>query len=204
MNRNLIAIILIVAAGGIYVTVTEGVLASAQQVKTMNDQYVAAIANANRLVAMRDEVLKEYNAISDADRARLDKMMPSTVDNIRLVIDLNALAASHGLSFKGLSASAAGGAGASGQAMASQNSPALNAPLGGGLQSNMIAAAPTLDTVTVSFSVTTTYQGFMALLQDLESNLRVMDLTHLNVTANNTGVYDFNLQFKTYWLRQNI
>ena len=74
MNRNLTAIILIVAAVGIYVTVTQGFMAEAGQVKSVNDQYVSAIANAARLIAVRDQVLKDYNAISDNDRSRLDKM----------------------------------------------------------------------------------------------------------------------------------
>ena len=204
MNRNLTAFILIVIAVGIYVTVTQGIIASAQQVKTVNDQYVTAIANAARLVAARDQVLKDYNAISDNDRARLDKMIPDTVDNIRLIIDLNGIAASRHMSFKSVTAAASGASSAGSPASAAPNpaTTAMNAPMGGGVASSQHISAPALDTVTVSFSVSADYQDFINLLQAMEADLRIMDLTHLSVTANDTGTYDWSLQFKTYWIRQ--
>jgi hypothetical protein len=63
---------------------------------------------------------------------------------------------------------------------------------------------PVLDTVTVSFGVTASYQQFIELLRDLEANLRVMDVTRLTLTANPTtaGTYDFAVELRTYWLRQ--
>ncbi len=42
---------------------------------------------------------------------------------------------------------------------------------------------------------------FISLLQDLEANLRVMDVTHLSLTANDSGTYDWSVELKTYWLR---
>jgi hypothetical protein len=54
----------------------------------------------------------------------------------------------------------------------------------------------------VSFNVTAPYQQFISFMQDLEASLRVMDLTHLTVSANDTGTYDFGVQLTTYWLRQ--
>lgn len=190
MNRNLTAFILIVIAVGIYVTVTQGFMAEAGQVKSVNDQYVSAIANAARLIATRDQVLKDYNAISDNDRARLDKMIPGTVDNIRLIIDLNGIAASHHMSLKGVSASASSGnpAAAPGHAAPGGSAPgsamtAPNAPIGGGFagsQPSQAISAPVLDTVAVSFSVSASYQDFINLLQAMEADLRVMDLTHLS------------------------
>ena len=204
MNRNLTAFILIVIAVGIYVTVTQGIIASAGQVKTVNDRYVAAIGNAARLVAARDQVLKDYNAISDGDRARLDKMIPNTVDNIRLIIDLNGIAASRHMSFKSITAavSSSGAAGSHAPAASSPSASAMNAPMVGGAAGSQRISAPTLDTVTVSFSVSATYQDFINLLQAMETDLRIMDLSHLSVTANDTGTYDWSLQFKTYWIRQ--
>jgi len=204
MNRNLTAFILAVVAVGIYVTVTQGIMASAGQIKSVNDQYVSAIANATRLIAVRDQVLKDYNAISDNDRARLDKMIPNTVDNIRLIIDLNGIAASRHMSFKGVTASVSSGNAATGPVMAAP-SPAVqaSAPIGGAsAASRQSISAPALDTVTVSFGVSATYQDFIDLLQAMEADLRIMDLTHLSVSANNAGVYDWSLQFKTYWIRQ--
>ena len=194
MNRNITATILLVLAGAIYFTYTSGVWADASAVKAVNDQYASAIASAEKLIKVRDQVLKNYNNISAADRDHLDKMLPNTVDNIRLVIDLNSVALQHGFSLKGITASAK-----SLSTNGSQSSSNSSATFGNQLGN---IATPTLDTVSVSFSVSAPYQQFISFMQDLEANLRIMDITHLTVSANDTGTYDFSVQLNTYWLRQ--
>jgi len=193
MNRNITAIILIALAAGIYFTVTQSMWADASAVKTVNDQYVSAIANAARLVSVRDKVLQDYNNVSQNDRDRLDKMLPSTVDNIRLIIDLNNVAVQHGLSLKGIKAAANTPA----DTAANPIAPTSNAGTGPGA-----IIAPTLDTVDVTFSVTAPYQQFVAFLQDLEADLRIMDIKHLSVAVADDGAYTFNVDMNTYWLRQ--
>ena len=192
MNRNLTAFILIVIAIGIYVTMTQGIIAAGQAVKAVNDQYSSAIGNATRIVAERDQALQSYNAISDSDKARLNKMIPSTVDNIRLMIDLNGIAARHGLSLSGVQAGV--------PTAAAQSAAAVQPP--GSTMGGLPPSAPALGTVSVSFGVTATYEQFQSFLQDLEADLRIMDLTHLSVTANDTGIYTYSLTFQTYWVKQ--
>ncbi|MDE2037744.1 MAG: hypothetical protein KGI69_00770 [Patescibacteria group bacterium] len=197
MNRNLTALILVVLAVGVYFTVTSGMIADAGTVKSVNDQYSSALANAARLIAVRDQVLQQYNNISPTDQARLDKMIPSTVDNIRLIIDLSNVALRHGFSLQNAKATVAGsqgGAAAAAAPTAAQPSSAGSSPLS--------ISTPTLDTVTVSFGATATYDQFISFLQDLEADLRIIDLTHLTMTSSDTGVYSFQVQFQTYWLRQ--
>lgn len=197
MNRNITAIILIVLAIGTYMTFTRAKLAEVNEVRAVNDQYLSAIVNADKLIKVRDSVLKDYNALSDEDRVRLDKMLPDTVDNIRLIIDLNSVAMRHGFSLRNISAAAS-----------NPGKPASNVPQAqdsgrgaGGTGSTI--PTPVLDTVRVSFSVTAPYQQFIDLLRDLEANLRIMDVTHLTVSAGQTGgMYDFGVEIKTYWLRQ--
>jgi hypothetical protein len=197
MNRNITAIILIVLAIGTYMTFTRAKLAEVNEVRAVNDQYIAAIGNADQLIKVRDKVLKDYNALSDQDRVRLDKMLPDTVDNIRLIIDLNSVALRHGFSLRNISASASNSNKPASNAQQSQD-----APRGSGGAGSTIPT-PVLDTVKVSFSVTAPYQQFIDLMKDLEANLRIMDVTHLTVTAAQAGgAYDFGVELKTYWLRQ--
>lgn len=195
MNRNATATILIVLAVGVYITFTRAKLAEVQSVRAVNNEYVSAIASADELVKVRDSVLKAYNNISADDRQRLDKMIPNTVDNIRLIIDLNSVALRHGFSLRNI------------KAMASNNtskaaSPEIQNMAGVTGGPSGFIPTPTLDTVTVSFSVTAPYQQFIDLMRDLEMDLRIMDLTHLTVSAGSSGNYDFSVEFKTYWLRQ--
>lgn len=197
MNRNITAIILIVLAVGIYLTFTRAKLAEVNEVRAVNAQHLLAISNADKLMKVRDSVLKDYNALSADDRLRLDKMIPNTVDNIRLIIDLNSVALRHGFSLRNIKASASN---------SNKTTFSTPQPQRQDLDSSgMISSIPTpiLDTVTISFSVTAPYQQFIDLLRDLEANLRIMDTTRLTVSAGtNPGMYDFGVELKTYWLRQ--
>ncbi len=151
MNRSITATVLIILSIGLYFTITKGVLADAQIVRSSNAEYVTAIKNAKDLITVRDKVLADYNKLSPDDRARLDKIVPQSVDNIRLIIDLNSVAMKYGFALKGIQATASTDASKSSM----QNSTAEQSAI----------SNPILDTVTVSFSVSAPYQQFISFLQ---------------------------------------
>ncbi len=199
MNRNITATILVVLAIGTYVTFTRAKLAEVNVVREVNAQYISALENASRLIKVRDSVLNEYNQISQGDRERIDKMLPNTVDNIRLIIDLNSVALRHGFSLRNIRAAASN---STTRPSSSQSSTQMVQD-GGSNTSGGSIPTPTLDTVDVSFSVVAPYQQFIDLLRDLEANLRIMDVTKLTVSSGTTaGSYEFGVTLKTYWLRQ--
>lgn len=198
MSKNITATVLIILAIGIYLTVAKGMFTQVTQVKAINDQYRSAIDSAKQLIQVRDNVQKDYNNLSADDRERLEKMIPNTVDNIRLVIDLNAVALRHGFSLRNIKA-AVSGTGNAGGASGSQK--ARVSPIGASSNSQASIAIPVLDTVDISFSVTAPYQQFRDFMQDLEANLRIMDIKHLSITGSDNGIYSFGVELQTYWLR---
>ncbi len=185
MNRSLTATVLIIVAIGLYFTITKGVLAEANVIRDSNKEYITAIKNAKDLISLRDRVLADYNKLTPEDRENLDKIVPQNVDNIRLVIDLNSVALRHGFTLKGINASASG----------NTSSQGAQSPMDQGVPSHQ------LDIVTVSFGVSAPYQQFISFLQDLESSLRILDVSGLSVTSNENGVYDWKVELKTYWLK---
>jgi hypothetical protein len=199
MNRNATATILIVLAIGIYFTFTRGLWNEVKAVQQVNNQYTTALTNAEQLIKVREQVLKSYNNLSQDNRVRLDKMIPNTVDNIRLIIDLNSVAVRHGFALSNIKAVTA----ASTERSAAGTGSAVSAR-SRTVQSTQVAgiANPTLDTVSVTFGVTAPYLEFISFLQDLEANLRIMDISRLTVSADDTGLYNFQIELKTYWLRQ--
>jgi Tfp pilus assembly protein PilO len=191
MNRNITAIILLIIAVAIYFSYTQGVwndINSPGGVVTQNAAYQSAIASAQKLITLRDQAKSDYANISPADQDRLSKMLPTSVDNIRLIIDLNNLAAQHNLVFKDIKASVA------------DQSNAATAPTQPTVPGAISIAIPKLDTVNVSFGVTATYSQFLSLMEDIESTLRIMDVTGLSVTSSDTGLYSFSVQITTYWV----
>lgn len=186
MNKNATALILIILAIGIYFTFTSNKLDELKEIRAVNSEYQQAINNAERLVKVRDSVLAAYNNISETDKDRLNKLVPDNVDNVRLIIDVkDDIAAAHGLSLKNIKTSSPD--------MQQQQPTGTNTEAGNTSKYGM---------VTLSFSVTTSYQIFMDFLKDLEASLRIMDISKLTVAINETGGYDFGVEVKTYWLKQ--
>jgi Tfp pilus assembly protein PilO len=177
----------VILAIGLYFTVTATVFKEAGLVKASNEEYKTAIQNAEELIRVRDKVLNDYNGLSIDDRAKLDKIVPKSVDNIRLIIDLNNVAVRHGFALKGITVSA-------GSTDTSANSGFT--PEGGSEIST-----PVLEKVGVSFSLSAPYQQFISFLQDLEASLRILDVTSLSVTSSDNGVYDWKINLNTYWLK---
>ncbi len=191
MNRTIYPTILIVLAIGIYFTVTKGVLSEAKTIKSANNEYVTAIDNAKNLIALRDQVLADFNRLSMEDRLKLEKIVPKSVDGIRLIIDLNNIALGHSFSLRNVKVTAA---------------PIVNAENNlnnvGAENGAVVLAEPILDTVAVTFDLNAPYQQFISFIQTLESSLRILDMTSLKVTVNEDGIYNWNVELKTYWLRK--
>ncbi|MDE2188768.1 MAG: hypothetical protein KGJ35_03525 [Patescibacteria group bacterium] len=191
MNRNVTALILIVLAIGIYFTYTSGQIDNLHKIQAVNDQYSAAITNAKKLISLRDSVLNQYNSISDLDKSRLDKIVPDNIDNVRLIIDISGIAARHGLTASGITTSA--------DSKPNSSNTANSTP---GTRTGMSTSGAGLSTVSVSFSVSTTYDNFISFLQDLERSLRILDITSITLSASDNGVYTYGVTMNTYWLKQ--
>ena len=201
MNRNIISVILIVLAVGIFFTFTQERFAEFASIESVNAGYLTAINNSVDLIKTRDQVLTEYNSISDEDKARLNTLLPDNVDNVRLIIDVNAIAARHGISLKGLSAATGNSTSGSTQ---STTAPAPAPTLSSG-SSDLSASTntATTGTVSLSFNFSSSYANAVAFLKDLEASLRILDTSHLTLTTNSqAGGYDFSVQLTTYWLTQ--
>ncbi|MFA6459232.1 MAG: hypothetical protein WCV79_02440 [Candidatus Paceibacterota bacterium] len=198
MNRNVTAVILVILAIGVYLEFTSKFWLAAQEVRTVNETYITAIDNAAKLIEKRDQILQEYNALSAIDQDRLNKILPTSVDNIRLIVDLNSVALRRGLTVKGIKATAP-------DAKTAQSTQ-ISQPVGAITSGVGAVSSPlsqfALDTVTVSFDTDATYQQFVQFLRDLEANLHILDVSKLKVVAHDNGINEYSVELKTYWLRQ--
>ena len=187
MNKNLIPIILIVVSIGIFYTFTDSRIGQIQATSAQNRDYLSAINNSVELISERDAVVQQYKAISPSDQARLNTMLPDNVDNVRLIIDVNGIAARHGFSLQNITTSADS---------ASASTAALSESSGGSNSDSPYGV------VTVSFSFTASYQNFIAFMQDIQASLRILDISQLNITpASTPGSFTYSMQLSTYWLK---
>ena len=172
-----------------------------QTVKTEVSTYDSSLETAEKLKISREELIAKYNSIPKADLDGIKTLLPDSVDNIRLIIQLDSLATKNGLStlrsvdYKSDSITAQSGA--------------TEAPSDAPVQSGK-----SYGEFTVSFQTSGQYKNFLAFLSDLEQNLRLVDVTSVDFTAassegTGTGTgqassnnLSYKVTLKTYWLKK--
>jgi Tfp pilus assembly protein PilO len=185
MNRvfPLLALIIAIAIFFGYVNATwTGSIATTQAAIANDDQ---ALTAASEYTSRQNELASARNAIDPASLARLNAFLPDSVDNVGLILDLNALAARSGLSLASIDVAADQASGAS--SVASGSLPASGQdPVG---------------SVDLSLSASGTYAALQSFLTGVEASERILDVTDLTVRGSDTGVYTYQMTVRLYWLR---
>jgi hypothetical protein len=159
--------------------------------------YDASLATADRLKTSREELIAKYNNISKADLDGIKTLLPDSVDNIRLIIQLDGLATKNGLStlrnvdYK------------SEQKPVATGTVARTTTVGGPVDINRRPYGE----LEVSFVTTGQYANFLAFISDLEQNLRLVDIRSVDfgtagTNENSAGAMSYKVTLKTYWLKQ--
>lgn len=193
MNKGVAPILLLILAVGLYFTFTKSKIDEIKSINKVNAGYEEALENVEKLIKVRDEVLKTYNSIDENDRKRLDKIVPNNIDNVRLIIDIKGIGEQHGLKLRNVKTSATN---------ASSAIKAINTDQNGAEVASFGSNDSKYEVVTLSFEVSASYKSFVELLKSIESSLRVLDISKISVSANETNIYDYEVELKTYWLKQ--
>ena len=152
---------------------------SIQSLLAEDNEYQTALNNTTEIRKKREALVNKRGQIDPEALAKLEKLLPDNVDNIRLVIDMNRIAQNHSLVLKNLKLDTA-------------------------MKTETGKLGPDnskYGTVGLSFSVNSSYDNFQNFLTDLEKSLRLVDIIDLSVTGNDTNLYDFSVSLKTYWLK---
>lgn len=131
----------------------------------------------------RDRLHASFNNISASEKDHLRKLLPDTVDNVRLILDINNIAETYGITIRNILV---------------QGGEESDVPSTEVIQSDL---SNEIGIITLSFSMTATYDVFVAFLQDLEEALRIVDIRRLNIDKVGEGFMSFSVTLDTYWLR---
>lgn len=183
MINVVIPILMILSATGIFFGFVSPGYESLTSLRAEVARYDEALQNAEELAKLRDELLAVYQSFSREDVDRLFAMLPDHVDNVKLGLDLDALARKHNLGFNQLMLSNEGGDldDASGE----------DKSIGVG-------------TTVITFSLEGTYVNLQAFLKDLETNLRIIDVVDVafgGADAVLNGAQTFDISARIYWLK---
>ncbi len=170
------------------------------EISALRERAVAfndALGNSKMLENERDKLTAKYNAIDPENVKKLEKMLPENVDNIRLILEIEQIAAPYGMTLKDVKYN-------TDEEEASSQSGAI-VP-GGARDSNK-----DYGTFDLEFSTTGRYGDFINFSRDLESNLRLVDIVSLSFASNMPAVssskpvpadtYKYDFKIRTYWLK---
>lgn len=176
--RNLI---LIVLAVGLFYTFSSPQYREVQGLQASAAEYRSVIENVSRIAEARDALLDNYEAIPARERDKLLKVLPNSVDAVRLALDLDTIAGRYGIAIRNVKV----------DSLADPNA--------------ALAVLPNNDVpykkAVVTFNFVSNYENFIRFISDLEKSLRIMDVKSVNFRVSENGIYEHNVQVETYWLK---
>jgi len=194
MFKNILPIILIGIVITGFFTFINPMYKEIINTKTQIVSYNEALNNSKSLENERDKLTKKYNSIDPVNLEKLSKLLPDSVDNIRLILEIEKLALPYGMVLKDVRYDTTSG------------NKTKSAIPGGTLSAVRQKNYGTWD---LEFSIQGTYFNFVSFIKDLENNLRVVDVASVDFSSNVTsGInptlsesYKYNIKIKTYWLK---
>lgn len=193
MVKFVIPAILIGLALALFFIVANPIYLEIKDLRLLSISYNEALDNSKALEAERDKLTAKYNTFDPDYLAKLEKLMPDSVDNIRLILEIEKLALPYGMVLQDVG----------------YDTTTEKGITGGGGQPGITTSRLPYGIWNLSFSTAGTYGNFVNFLKDLENNLRIVDVSSidfssegvegLNPSLPQAYKYDFNIQ--TYWLR---
>lgn len=153
---------------------------STKAMSTELESISSALDKASQLRAIRDKLAIDRNKITELDLIRINKMLPDSVENIGLIIEMNNIARDKGMELLNPSITDAGNS-----------------------SSSVGPDSKKYGSITMAFIVNTTYERFIEFIQELERSLRLVDVVQVGFGAadERTGRTNFSVTIQTYWLK---
>ena len=168
MTRFFFPILLAASAIALFMMYTDPAYQNVKELQKQAAAYDEALDKSQELKRTRDQLISRRNTFSAESLQKLEKILPDNVDNIRLIIDINAIAARHLLSIKNIDLGEISDSASDRSALAVG---ASGSPIG---------------SVELGFTVSAGYEEFLAFLQDLEHSLRVVDAKNVSFSVQPT------------------
>ncbi len=186
--KNIISIIVIVLSIATFVFVVQPQYDSIKEMEKQEKELERVLSNARRLQSLRDSLLDKRQSIAEADVRRLEKLIPESAENIKLILEFEQIAEKYDLKIQAASASEGStedGAEVQGQRF--------------DIETNDYGV------ITLDFTIDGSYQDFISFLQSIEQNLRITDIRSLSISpSEDDSAYSFQISIDTYWLKDNI
>jgi hypothetical protein len=168
----------------IFMFFTKPTFSDVSTVKTEMKEYTFAIDKFNVFVNKLEEKLSVKTNRSASDNERLDRLVPTDIDDTKILVDIESLAEKNMMLFGNTSIK-------NNNASLSRQTPE---------QSKNVPASQELSSIDIGFGVIGTYEQFYTFMLDLESNLTLFEVIALTYTASEFPYQEFNITVRVYAL----
>ncbi|MCF7831280.1 MAG: type 4a pilus biogenesis protein PilO [Candidatus Pacebacteria bacterium] len=182
MGRFIFSLFAILISIAIFVIVVIPRYHAIQELRSERAELVSAVSSGADLRVRRDELTRQYNAISQDSLSKLKSLLPDSIDNVKLILELDALARTYGLPI--------------------QNVRVREVEDDTGAQQSTVVTDSRYGTTRLELTLEGRYDRFRSFLTDVEKSLRLIDVESVTFTApEDEAVYTYIITLRTYWLR---
>ena len=195
--KKLMPLVLIIISVGIFFILIDPEYNEVKDLQKKIEQNNRTLDLASELRKKRELLRQKYNQISDSERDELNKMLPDTVDNVRLIIDINNIAERYGIVIQNFEISASEDSERGVQVLDSEFDDVANT------SSIRYPDTSRIGVISFTFSVSAQYDVFLEFLKDLEEALRIVDIRSIDISTGSAEdvFYNYRVSLETYWLK---
>jgi len=200
--KFIFSISILIISGVLFFTLVNPLYSQVKELKTDVATYNLALSNSKELANKQDDLARQYTNISLENRTRLERFLPNTANNIKFILEVERIANIHSMPIGDIKFTAP----------SATDQLKTNAITGTGtgavIASNDPTASLPYGIFPIEFTTKGNYNNFVLFLQDLERNLRLVDIKSVNfsvplgdVKGTDPNIYNFTIKIETYWLK---
>jgi len=183
MTKLILSILFIIVSILTFTMYTRGAYDEINKNKVLISNYNSALEKARMVTEKLRELVDKRNQISDADLAKLQKMVPTSVDNIQLILDIEGVTKRYDMKMQKVNISQ------NVEKKNNKNNPRINV---GAAEQELVKS------LNISFEVVSSYDEFIKFIVDLEHSLRIVDVVSVSLAQtkdpDKTSTFESGLQ----------
>ena len=208
MMRFIMPVILIGISITVFFVFTNPIYSEISKLNAQVASYDEALGNSRKLEDKRDTLTQKLNAINPENLMKLQKLLPDNIDNIRLILEIEQIALPYGMTLKDIKYNATtDGTDATSKTSATGTTAVKASPASKALSNKNYGIWD------LEFSTTGSYNNFLNFTRNLESNLRIVDISSIQFSSGGTSgpasgansaqsdSYKYDFKIRTYWLK---
>lgn len=180
--KAIMPILLIVVSVGLFYLHIDPRYETVRGLILEKNQYEEAILKAEELSSVRDELLTKYNALPKEDLAKLERLLPTNLNTVKLVADISSIGGPYGIAIRSI------------------NVKEQATDVGQSVET--LEKVKPYQTTVISFKFSSTYPNLVSFLKDIEKSLQLVDVRSVTFSTNdNSNLSDYDVTIQTYWLK---